>query len=392
QHPELGAIHMMGVPVTVESAPGSVRGPAPLLGEHTGAVLAEWAAPSQEPQPIGTSSEPRHAERPLAGVRVIDLASFIAGPVVSRHLAMLGAEVIKVEAPNGDPFRSIGPPFESWNQGKKSVVLDLTTAAGQELLHRLAATADVVIENFRPGVAARLGADRNALRAVNPDLVILSSPGYGLDETMAGRPAFDPLVQALGGLMAAQGGVAVDPNGVPNGAEPVFLSVPIHDVATPTLGAFGLVMGLWQRARTGKCQDVRTSLVESTMAVQVAEYTRYEGRPEPQLGGFDHPGTSSNHGYETDDGWRWRDGDLDVDVCRTGLTGSELAAANGLLTTCEHPDHGPLVVFGQLIGGAGPPPTPAPALDSDGAEIRAELRAQPGGEPEPGGTRRQETP
>jgi crotonobetainyl-CoA:carnitine CoA-transferase CaiB-like acyl-CoA transferase len=364
-HPDLGEVAMMGQPFEVEAAPGSVRRAAPLLGEHTDEVVADWgrAIPdSPPPEPVGSGGE-----RPLAGVRVIDLASFIAGPVVSRHLAMLGAEVIKVESPGGDPFRAIGAPFESWNQGKQSVILDLTTDGGRDQLRRLASTVDIVIENFRPGVAERLGVDRDTLRAVNPDLVFLSSPGYGLDESMADKPAFDPLVQALGGIMAAQGG----------DTEPVFLSVPIHDVVTPMLGALGLVTGLWLRDRTDRGQNVRTSLVQSTMVVQAAEYTRFSGRPPTVVGGFDHPGTEHSRWEDTPDGPVWRDGDLTVDVCRTGLTGSPLAEANELLTTTDHPNLGPIVVFGQLVGGAGPAPGPAPALDADGDRIRAALAADP---------------
>jgi crotonobetainyl-CoA:carnitine CoA-transferase CaiB-like acyl-CoA transferase len=361
EHPELGEVSMMGMPFEVATAPGSIRRPAPLLGEHSAEVVGEWRAAG--PGAFASDPQPGSGERPLAGVRVIDLASFIAGPVVSRHLAMLGAEVIKVEPPTGDPFRAIGAPFESWNQGKQSVILDLTTEDGQEQLRRLAATVDVVIENFRPGVAKRLGVDRDTLRTVNPNLVFLSSPGYGLDESMANRPAFDPLVQALGGLMAAQGGES----------EPVFLSVPIHDVVTPMLGALGLVTGLWLRDHTGAGQDVRTSLAQSTMAVQAAEFTRFAGRPTPRSGGFDHSGTDGSSWRESEDGPVWFDGDLEVAVCRTGLTGSPLAEANDLLTTTDHADLGPIVVFGQLIGGAGPAPHPAPALDADGDRIRAEL-------------------
>ena len=367
EHPELGPVAMMGLPFEVEAAPGSIRRPAPLLGEHTAEVVAEWqrAATASGGEPTASPGRSATGERPLAGVRVVDLASFIAGPVVSRHLAMLGAEVIKVEPPTGDPFRSIGAPFESWNQGKQSVILDLTTDEGREQLRRLAATVDVVIENYRPGVAERLGADRATLRTVNPDLVFLSSPGYGLDASMADKPAFDPLVQALGGLMAAQGG----------DAEPVFLSVPIHDVVTPMLGALGLVTGLWQRDRTGHGQDVRTSLAQSTMVVQAGEFTRFDGRPPSRTGGFDYPGPDESTWHQTPDGPVWRDRHLEVEVCRTGLTGSPLAEENGLLTTTDHADLGPLVVFGQLIGGAGPPPGPAPALDADGERIRAMLVA-----------------
>ncbi len=383
-HPELGPVRMMGLPLTVESAPGAVNRPAPLLGADTREVLDQWLSGDRTPPEAALPDDlPRAGvepaggwgpSAPLAGLRVIDLASFIAGPVISRHLAMLGAEVIKVEPPSGDPFRAIGPMFDSWNQGKQSVILDLTTDDGRAAATRLAATADVVIENFRPGVAARLGVDADTLAAANPDLVLVASPGYGLDEELAARPAFDPLVQALGGLMAAQGGVTVGPDG-PNGAEPVFLTVPIHDVVTPMLGALGAVMGLWQRLRSGAGQRVRTSLVQSTMVAQAAEFTRFEGRADPELGGFDHPGRDGSEWHGDGDGFRWRDGDQDVAVCQVGLTRSPLAEANELITTYEHPTLGPLVVYGQLVRGAGPAPAPAPALDADGPTIRRQIEA-----------------
>ncbi len=351
-HPEVGDVHMMGVPVRVDGAPGSVRRPAPLLGQHSDEVLDEW---SVVPLP-GDSFRPGSGERPLAGLRVLDLAGFIAGPVVSRHLAMLGAEVIKVEPPTGDPFRGIGGSFASWNQGKRSVILDLTTTDDQAELHALVADADVVIENFRPGVSTRLGCDQATLAAKNPSLIFLSSPGYGADETMAERPAFDPLVQALGGFMAAQGGWPDD------GPEPVFLSVAIHDVTTPMLGAFGVVCGLWRRLSTGTSQHVHTSLVQSTMVAQAAEYTRYDGRPATRTGGFDHPGDADSRWEETDEGYVWIDGSHRTPVCTHGLTATELAEANGLVVTQDSGVYGRLLVFGQLIGGAGPPPSPVPAL------------------------------
>jgi len=386
EHPELGPVGMMGLPVTLESAPGSIRRPAPLLDQHHDEILAEWlggdATPTPAPAPgaatgVGTPTTGADPTRPLAGVRVIDLASFIAGPVISRHLAMLGAEVIKIEAPTGDPFRGIGPPFESWNQGKRSIICDLTTPEGQAVLHRLAAGADIVIENFRPGVAARLGADRERLAAINPRLIFLSSPGYGLDPDMAERPAFDPLVQALGGFMAAQGGIeGPDGEAVP-GREPVFLSVAVHDVVTPMIGAFGLAMALWERDRTGEAQMVRTSLAQSTMAMQAAEYTRYAGRPPTAGGGFDYPGPDDDHTwYEADaGGYVWRDGELEVPVCTVGLSGTELAEANDLCVTYDHPALGPVVMFGQLIGGAGPHLERAPLLGEHSDEIRAEIDA-----------------
>ncbi len=385
EHPELGPVNMMGLAFTIESAPGSIRAHAPLLGRHGPEVLDQWLEPSDKvsgstpasggPAAVDSNPDPTAAERPLAGVTVIDLASFIAGPVVSRHLAMLGADVIKVEPPAGDPFRGIGPPFISWNQGKRSIAVDLTTDEGRQTLHQLVVDADIVVENFRPGVATRLGADRETLSAINPDLVFLSSPGYGIDETRADQPAFDPLIQSLGGFMAAQGGLVDESDDrEPGGTEPVFLSVPIHDVVTPMVGALGLVMALWQRHHQGGGQHVRTSLAHSTMVAQAAEYTRFAGRPPTAIGGFDYPGPDEDNTWSmVDDEPVWTDGELETPVCRVGLTSSELAQANDLVTTDTDPVFGPLVIYGQLIGGAGGPPSWSPQLDEHGPEIRAEL-------------------
>ncbi|MPY95501.1 MAG: hypothetical protein GEV08_21315, partial [Acidimicrobiia bacterium] len=180
QHPHLGEVRMMGLPVVFEAAPGEVRRHAPLVGEHTEALAAEGA---RRPGAARGQGGP-----PLDGIEVLDLSSFIAGPVVSRHLAMLGASVVKVEPPTGDPFRAFGPPFACWNHGKRSIVADLTTAAGRELLHRLALRADAAVENARPGVAERLASDADTLRGLNPSLVYLSSTGYGDDAGMAPAP------------------------------------------------------------------------------------------------------------------------------------------------------------------------------------------------------------
>ncbi len=359
-HPELGPVRMMGVPLVCEDAPGRVRGRAPLLGEHTTEVLAE--AP-RTPHPAGPAGDGRG---PLHDVRAVDLASFIAGPVATRHLAMLGADVIKVEAPAGDAFRAFGPPFATWNQGKRSVVLDLGTDDGRAALHRIARTVDVVVENFRPGVAARLGADATALHAVNPALVLLSSPGYGDDMSMADAPAFDPLLQALGGIMDAQGG----------DDDPVFLTIAIHDVMTPTISAFGLVAALYHRARTGRAQRVRTSLARTTMAVQAAEYTRYAGAPPTARGGWDHPGPLPERGcVETADGWEFVDGPHRVPIVRTGLVNEAIATDNGLLVTHQHPEWGTVTAPGQLVGGAGTPPGRGPLLGEHTAAVLGEVGA-----------------
>ncbi len=365
-HPELGLVRIGGRPVRFASGDGSIERRAPLWGEHDDEVRAEPGRPTPDPE---HTAWPGQGGPPLDGVRVLDLASFIAGPVVSRHLAMLGADVVKVEAPTGDPFRAFGEAFAAWNHGKRSIALDLTTEADRAILHRLVATADVVTENFRPGVAARLGCDYDTLRAINPELIYLSSPGYGVDPELASAAAFDPLLQALSGVMDAQGG----------DDEPVFLTPPLHDVMAPMLGAFGVVAALNHRQRGHGGQRVLTSLAHAALACQMAEVTRYEGAMEPLRGGFDFKGPGPHlELVEGDHGWEAVDGPDRVAVNTTGLVNSPLATANELVVTHRHPAFGTVTAFGQLVKGAGGPPTRGPLLDEHRAEILAELDATSG--------------
>lgn len=340
-HPELGSVRMGAPPVVLGAARGEVRSAAPALGQHTAEVLAEKHRPGSGAGQGGP---------PLRGVTAVDLSSFIAGPVITRHLAMLGADVVKVESPAGDAFRVMAYPFINWNQGKRSVILDLRSPEGQADLHRLAAQSDVVVENFRPGVVDRLACDEETLRSIRGDLVLVKSPGYGFSDEMAARPAFDPLLQALGGIMDAQGGEA----------DPVFLTVPLHDVATPLIGAFGAVSALYHRARTGDGQTVWTSLTHASTAVQAAELVRYDGRPPSRVGGFDHKGGDVGAYLETDDGWVWRDDVGEVAVNQEGLVWSEVAIANGLIEEQVDPVVGLVRLGGQYVGGAGPAPDRAP--------------------------------
>jgi crotonobetainyl-CoA:carnitine CoA-transferase CaiB-like acyl-CoA transferase len=352
-HPDLGEVRMMGLPVVLERTPGQVRRHAPRLDEHDDRVHRPGRGQGQGPPP-------------LQGLRVVDVSSFIAGPVISRHLAMLGADAVKVEPPGGDPFRTIGPLFFGWNQGKRSIVLDLAGRDDQQVLHGLVRGADIVIENFRPGVADRLGADLVTLARINPDLVVLSSPGYGDDESMAHLPAFDPLLQALGGVMAAQG----------DDDEPVFLTAAVHDVMTPLLAAFGIVSALLHRERTGEAQRVRTALARTTVALQAAELTRYQGSPSPAVGGFDFAGPDDGHTCRpADEGWEYVDGPHSVAVSTRSLVAEPIALENGLVTTQDMPGVGQLRSFGQLVGGAGPHPARAPLLDEHGAQLRLEAGA-----------------
>ncbi len=353
EHPELGTVSMTGPPLVTAAAPGEVRTPAPLLGQHTEEVLADDHVP-------GTGSG--QGGPPLAGVKAVDLSSFIAGPVITRHLAMLGAEVVKVESPAGDAFRVMPYAFANWNQGKRGIVLDLRTPEGQARLHKIAAQSDVVVENFRPGVVDRLACDEQTLRAIRDDLVLVKSPGYGFSEEMASRAAFDPLLQALGGAMAAQGG----------DADPVFLTVPLHDVATPVIAAFGAVSALYHRQRTGEAQTVWASLAHTTTAVQAAEMVRYDGVPPSRVGGFDYKGEPGAEYVETDDGWAWRDEAGEVPVQTEGVVWAEVAIANDLIVEEQHPEMGLVRLGSQYVVGAGEPPFRCPTLGEHQAEVEAD--------------------
>lgn len=216
---------------------------------------------------------------PLAGIRVVDLTRALAGPYATLMLADAGAEVIKVERPGGgDDTRGWGPPFVgtgparesvyflSVNRGKRSVVLDLTEPRGLEILKALIRSADVLAENFRPGVMERLGLGEGALMALNPRLVVLSITGFGEDGPDGDRPGFDQIAQGEGGLMSI--------TGVPDGP-PTKVGVPIADILAGMFGAFGVVSALLERERSGQGQWVRTSLLAGMIAVHTFQGTRW---------------------------------------------------------------------------------------------------------------------
>ena len=221
------------------------------------------------------------------GVRVLDLSRMLAGPYGSMLLADMGAEVIKVEEPDGgDPMRVMGPPFLpegesayflSINRNKKSVALDLTTPAGRDVFLDLAAQADVVWENFRPGVMERLGLSYSALTAVNPRLVLCSISAYGQDGPYRDWPAFDLALQAMGGGMSLTG---------EEGGRPVRMGLPMGDLAGGMFGAFAVAGALFRRARTGQGARVDLSLLDCQVSLltYVAQYFWADGRVPGRMG------------------------------------------------------------------------------------------------------------
>lgn len=200
------------------------------------------------------------------GIRVVDFSHVIAGPFCTYQLALLGAEVIKIEQPgSGDYMRGrgsvealrqdlMGDHYACQNGNKRSVVLDLATQEGRNAARHLVTTADVVVENFRPGVMARLGLDYPALAAVNPRLVYCSLSGFGQDGPLAGRPVYDNVVQAFSGLMAMTG---TDTSG------PLKAGAPVLDYASGTMAAFAVSSALLRRERSGLRQFIDVSMLDT---------------------------------------------------------------------------------------------------------------------------------
>ena len=283
-HPSLGRVSVPGVSAKLVLTPGRVE------------KLMSDASPNDvgwEPRgalPSGGNG----ADAPLAGVRILDMGTVIAGPFGPTILANYGADVIKVEPPDGDTFRTAALGFAGWNRGKRSVVMDLKTPEGMEQFLALIRASDVVVDNFRLGVNERLGIDYASLAKVNPRIICVSVMGYGPTGLLAPEPGFDPILQARSGMMTAQGG----------DDEPVFHTIPVNDGASGLMSAFATVTALRARNLTGRGQQVWTSLANQSVVCQSGEVTCYEGRPELPLGDRDCVGMSALHRfYECSDGW-----------------------------------------------------------------------------------------
>ena len=225
---------------------------------------------------------------------MLDLGSVIAGTYAATILANFGAEVVKVESQDGDPFRnSMG--FVNYNRGKRGLGIDLKTENGRSTFLELARQADIVVDNYRLGVRTRLGVDYAALAQVNPRIVSCSINTYGARGIDAHLPGFDALLQARSGLMWAQGGDA---------GEPVFHAIAVNDVATAAMGAFAMIAALHAREQTGKGQDTETSLAAQSALYQSGDLTWYAGRPPMTRGGRDCVGLSAlERFHRCTDGW-----------------------------------------------------------------------------------------
>lgn len=239
----------------------------------------------------------------LAGVRVLDLTHVLSGPFCTMLLADQGAEVAKVEAPGrGDDARHLGPPFRgdvsgffvSINRNKKSLTLNLKAERGIDLLKQLARRADIFVENFRPGVAERLGVDYRALSAIQPKLVYASVSGFGQTGPYRERPSYNIIVQALSGVMSTSG---------PAGVAPYPIGLSLGDIPAGMFAAFGITTALYARERTGRGQYIDVSMLDSLVAMMENPIVRHGmtgARPEPF--GRHHPSITPYGIFDAADG------------------------------------------------------------------------------------------
>lgn len=271
-------------------------------GHRPGGAIAADAAGA-----LTAGSGPGGREPPLAGVHVLDLSRVLAGPYATMILGDLGAEVIKVERPHsGDDTREWGPPFVgpegrqestyflSTNRNKRSLVLDIKDPEDRALLERMLVWADVLVENFRPGVMDRLGLTSEALAIINPQLIVLTITGFGSTGPERDRVAYDQILQAEGGLMSLTG---EDPE------HPLRVGVPIADLTAGLYGTIGILAALQERARSGAGQRVETSLLAGQVAIHAFQGTRYLVAGEvPEPTGNHHPTVSPYGAFRAADG------------------------------------------------------------------------------------------
>lgn len=239
---------------------------------------------------------------PLAGLKVLDFTRVLSGPFCTALLGDLGADIVKIERPEGDDYRHVGPMrngesalFNVVNRNKKSMVLDLRTPEAVQIVHDLVPRMDVVVENFRPGVADKLGIGYEALNALNPRLVYTSISGFGQDGPAASRPAYDLIIQAMSGLMAS--------TGFPDGP-PTLVGEAISDVLSGLFASWGTLAALQGLQRSGRGTHVDAAMFDSTLAFTVTAVARFlfTGRDAQRVGNR-HPLSAPFGVYQARDGY-----------------------------------------------------------------------------------------
>jgi len=286
--PQHGRVTMPGLFVDLHDSPGLICGPAPQFGQHSESLA--WHPQSVVPR--GDAPETvSHAGGPLSNYRVANSGTMVAGPMTGSLLAELGADVVKVESLEGDPFRVMGYPY---NRGMRSLSVDFGSPDGREVLAKLAASCDVFISSNRPLTAAKLCLDYESVRRWNKEVVYYGITAFGEVGPYSNVPGFDPVLQALSGMMRGQGGPE----------EPVMLTSALNDVATAALGAFGVAVALWHRESTRTGQWLGVSLAQASTFMQSGELVSYPGRPPRLSGARDRRGSGpADQYYKVADGW-----------------------------------------------------------------------------------------
>jgi crotonobetainyl-CoA:carnitine CoA-transferase CaiB-like acyl-CoA transferase len=357
---ERGEVEMPGVPVKLSETPGSVRH---LARDAAPADVEAFLAPGPSPAPAKGAA----GKRPLEGIKVLDLGTVIAGAYASAILSNLGADVVKVESADGDPWRDRGVGFTAYNRGKRGLVVDLKSPEGRELFLDLMRQSDVVIDNYRLGVRDRLGIGHKDVLAANPRAVSCSITTYGSRGEETKRPGFDPLLQARSGMMAAQGG---------DNSEPVFHIIAVNDFASACMAAFGVITALNARERTGEGQAMETSLTAQSAMFQSGELTTWPGAPPAPKGSRDCLGLSAlDRFYACGDGWI-------LIACRNAMEAAALAGALGHPEWAQQFDMMSEPRDGALAAALADTLAAQSYVDALQALVGAGVRAAPAREPE----------
>ena len=282
----------IGLPLKFQRTPGRIGGrPIKTSFKETVSTIAERL--------ITRESGSKHLhdfkkQGPLKDIKIIDLTGYISGSYAASILARLGADVVKVESPAGDGFRALGGSFQTWNHGKRGIVIDLKIQQGKSVLYDLVKQADVVMENYRPGVSKVLNVDYQNLVRINPSLIYLSLTGFGSLGPMKDKAAFDPLIQAMSGAMIEQSGSLSDP---------VFLKLAMADYASAMLASFGVISALVEKNKTGLGQHIETSLLHGAVAIQAGEFQKFFNRTSTTGSVSIHGPRATYRLYKTVDGY-----------------------------------------------------------------------------------------
>jgi crotonobetainyl-CoA:carnitine CoA-transferase CaiB-like acyl-CoA transferase len=338
QDPEVGPLVQMGVPIELSATPGKVKGPRALTGTQSGHLPDDFLDPLPASRDQSVPTGP--FEPPLKGIRVLEITNLIAGPTAGRLLADLGADVIKFEPLDGDMSRPIGRTyFFNLNAHKRSMSVNTRTPEGKEVAQKVAATADVLLANMRPGATERMGIGPEILKTLNPRLIETHVTGYGWRGPYAHRPGIDPLAQALMGLQRAQGGP---------GNPPVFpAQLAPTDFTTGAMGALGTILALFVRERTGVVQRVDSNLLNGGIILSSEWFTRYAGKPTRRLAEKGQYGLDAWHRlYQAYDGWLYVVAETPAErlaLCRA-LDHEDLGREQTELPAGCHPAEAPLAL------------------------------------------------